>query len=83
MLSPGYPEGVTGPAMMEDLQKQAERFGTKIVFEDATRVDFSKRPFRVEVGDQLHTADSVLVATGATARWIGLESETKRLGPSE
>lgn len=74
---PGYPEGITGPAMMEDLQKQAERFGTKIVFEDATRVDFSRRPFRVEVGDQLYTADSVLVATGATARWIGLESETK------
>ncbi len=74
---PGYPEGITGPAMMEDLQKQAERFGTKIVFEDATRVDFSKRPFRVEAGERLYTADSVLVATGATARWIGLESETK------
>jgi thioredoxin reductase (NADPH) len=74
---PGYPEGITGPAMMEDLQKQAERFGTKIVFEDATRVDFSQRPFRVDVGEQPYTADSVLVATGATARWIGLDSETK------
>jgi thioredoxin reductase (NADPH) len=73
---PGYPEGVTGPAMMEDLQKQAERFGTKIVFEDATAVDLSARPFRVAVGDQAYTADALVLATGASARWLGLESET-------
>jgi len=75
---PGYPEGITGPAMMEDLQKQAERFGTKIHFEDATKVDFSQRPFVIETEEKRFTADAVLVATGASARWIGLESE-KRL----
>jgi thioredoxin reductase (NADPH) len=74
---PGYPEGVTGPAMMEDLQKQAERFGTRIVFEDATRVTLAERPFRVEVGEQLYTADALVVATGASARWLGLDSETE------
>jgi thioredoxin reductase (NADPH) len=74
---PGYPDSVTGPAMMEDLQKQAERFGTKIEFQDATRVDFAQRPFRVETEERAYDADSVVVATGATARWLGLESETR------
>ncbi len=74
---PGYPEGITGPAMMEDLQKQAERFGSRILFEDATRVDLSARPFRVEVDRNVYTADSLLVATGASAKWMGLASETR------
>ena len=74
---PGYPDGITGPAMMEEFQKQAERFGTRVVLEDATKVDLSARPFRVEVGEQLYTGDSVIVATGASARWLGLDSETK------
>jgi thioredoxin reductase (NADPH) len=74
---PGYPESVTGPAMMEDLQKQAERFGAKVVFQDATRVDLSQRPFRVDTEEQSYLADSVVVATGASARWLGLESETR------
>ena len=74
---PGYPDAVTGPAMMEDFQKQAERFGAKLFFEDATRVDLSQRPFAVETDDRRFTADAVLVATGATAKWIGLESETR------
>jgi thioredoxin reductase (NADPH) len=74
---PGYPESVTGPAMMEDFQKQAERFGTKIFFEDATRVDLTQRPFVVETDDRRFTADAVLVSTGASARWLGLESETR------
>ncbi len=74
---PGYPDAVTGPAMMEDFQKQAERFGAKIFFEDATRVDLSERPFTVETDDRRFTADAVLVATGASAKWIGLESETR------
>ncbi len=74
---PGYPEAVTGPAMMEDLQKQAERFGTKVISEDATRVDFSARPFRVDTDERSFTADAVLIATGASARWLGLESETR------
>jgi thioredoxin reductase (NADPH) len=74
---PGYPEAVTGPAMMEDFQKQAERFGAKLFFEDATKIDLSRRPFTVETDDRRFTADAVIVATGATARWIGLESETR------
>jgi len=74
---PGYPDGVTGPVMMEDLQKQAERFGTKILLEDATAVDLSQRPFRVETAAALYTADCVIVATGASARWLGLESEAR------
>ena len=74
---PGYPDAVTGPAMMEDFQKQAERFGAKIFFEDATRVHLSERPFTVETDDRRFTADAVLVATGASAKWIGLESETR------
>lgn len=74
---PGYPDGVSGPLMMEELQKQAARFGTEILFEDATEVDFSERPFKVSTANKLYTADSVIVATGASARWLGLESETR------
>ncbi len=74
---PGYPDGVSGPLMMEELQKQAERFGTETLLEDATRVDFSSRPFKVETDRKLYTADSVIVATGASARWLGLESEER------
>lgn len=74
---PGYPDGVTGPLMMEEFQKQAERFGTEILFEDATRVDFSARPFRVATDRKEYTADSVIIATGASARWLGLPSEER------
>ena len=74
---PGYPEGVTGPSMMEDLQKQAERFGSRLIFEDATSVDLSARPFRVETDEASFTADSVIVATGASARWLNIESEQR------
>jgi len=76
---PGYPNGITGPLMMEEFQKQAERFGTAIVFHDATRVDFSKRPFVVETESKRYTADAVIVATGASARWLGLDSEKRLL----
>jgi thioredoxin reductase (NADPH) len=74
---PGYPDGVSGPLMMEELQKQAERFGTEILFEDATRVDFTNRPFEVATDGRRYTADSVIIATGASARWLGLESEER------
>jgi thioredoxin reductase (NADPH) len=76
---PGYPEGVTGPLMMEELQKQAERFGTNVLFEDATSVDFSSRPFKVSTDEKRYTADCVILATGASARWLGLDSETRLL----
>jgi thioredoxin reductase (NADPH) len=74
---PGYPEAVTGPAMMEDFQKQAERFGARLFFEDATTIDLSERPFKVETDERRFTADAVLLATGASAKWIGIESETR------
>jgi thioredoxin reductase (NADPH) len=72
---PGYADGVLGPTMMADFRRQAERFGAEFVADDVTRVDFSERPFRVYVGDEEHRADSVIVATGATARQLGLPSE--------
>jgi len=74
---PGFPEGVTGPDMMDRFQKQAERFGTQIFFEDATSVDFSKRPFRVETEEHAFLADAVVVATGASAKWLGIASEER------
>jgi thioredoxin reductase (NADPH) len=72
---PGYAEGVMGPEMMQDFRRQAERFGTDFLTDDVTRVDFSERPFRVYVGDDEHRARAVIVATGATARQLGLPSE--------
>src|SRR5437667_64297 len=72
---PGYPEGVLGPEMMEDFRKQAERFGAEFLRDDVTAVDFSERPFRVEVGDNEYRARAVIVATGASARQLGLDSE--------
>jgi thioredoxin reductase (NADPH) len=72
---PGYPDGILGPAMMADFRRQAERFGAEFVTDDVTRVDFSERPFRVYVGDEEHRAETVIVATGASARQLGLPSE--------
>lgn len=78
---PGYPDGITGPRMMEDLEKQAARFGTDVRWGIATAVDFSKTPFRVVVDEkQLVEADSVIIATGATAQYLGMESEEKFKG---
>jgi thioredoxin reductase (NADPH) len=77
---PGFPEGILGPELMEKMKKQAERFGTRFVLGDVTRVDFSRRPFQVWQDDQLHTADAVVVATGASAKWLGLPSEREYRG---
>jgi thioredoxin reductase (NADPH) len=77
---PGYPDGVLGPEMMQDLRRQAERFGTEFLTDDVTKVDFSERPFRVWVGEDEHRAEAVVVATGANARQLGLESEKKLQG---
>ena len=78
---PGYPEGVTGPDMMSDLKKQAKRFGTEVRFGLATGVDLSKRPFKVEVDDgKTIMAETLIIATGATARYLGLESEERFMG---
>jgi thioredoxin reductase (NADPH) len=78
---PGYPEGIDGTTMMEDLKKQAERFGTQVRFGMATRVDFSGRKKLVEIDEKtLIEADTVILATGATAKYLGLESEEKFKG---
>ena len=72
---PGYPEGVLGPEMMRDFRNQAARFGAEFLTDNVTAVDFSERPFRVEVGDDTYLAHAVIVATGANARQLGLPSE--------
>jgi thioredoxin reductase (NADPH) len=72
---PGYEEGVLGPQMMAEFRRQSERFGSEFVTDDVTKVDFSERPFRVWVGDTEYRARSVIVATGASARQLGLSSE--------
>lgn len=77
---PGFPEGVMGPTLMEDFRKQAERFGTKILNENVEEVDFSQRPFIVKTYDKEFKAHSVVVATGASARWLGLEGEKELIG---
>lgn len=78
---PGYPEGITGPKMMEDLEKQAARFGTDIRWGIVSGVDFSKPPYKVVVDEkQVVEADTVIIATGATAQYLGLETEDKYKG---
>lgn len=78
---PGYPNGVQGPEMMEDLKKQAERFGTDIRWGMVTKVDFSSLPHKLWIDDnKMITADAVIIATGASAKWLGLESEQRLNG---
>lgn len=78
---PGYPDGITGPEMMEDFRKQAERFGTQIRFGYVSSVDFSTLPHKVVVDEiKTITADTVIIATGATAKWLGLPSEQQYNG---
>src|SRR5512145_1404091 len=72
---PGFEEAIMGPELMERMRKQAERFGTRYVAGEVTRVDFSKRPFSLWQDDTLYTADAVIVATGASAKWLDLPSE--------
>jgi thioredoxin reductase (NADPH) len=72
---PGFPEGILGPELMEKMKKQAERFGTRFEPSEITRVDLSRRPFQLWQDDVLYTADAVIVATGASAKWLGIPSE--------
>lgn len=76
---PGFPEGVTGPELMERLRKQSERFGTRIVTQDVEAVDFGKRPFAVTSEGKTVHSRAVIVATGASAKWLGLPSEQRLL----
>jgi len=77
---PGFPDGVMGPEMMELFRKQAERFGTRILRSDVSRVDFSERPFKMWIGDELQEAAAVIVSTGASAQWLGVPGEEKLRG---
>src|ERR687895_327057 len=72
---PGFPAGIQGPELMQQFREQAERFGATLVERDATRVDFSERPFGIWVGADEYRADAVIVATGASALWLGIPSE--------
>lgn len=72
---PGFPDGVMGPEMMELFKAQAERFGARVVHDIVTKVDFSERPFKVWVGETVHVAETVIISTGAEAKWLGLEGE--------
>jgi len=77
---PGFPEGVLGPELMEKFRRQAERFGPEIVYDDVSFVDFSSRPFKIMAGGKTYEGKSVILATGANAKWLGLPSETKFRG---
>ena len=77
---PGFPDGIMGPELMEQFRKQAERFGTRIVSSDVTRVDFSERPFRVWVDEDEYAAEAIIISTGASARWLGVPGEEKLRG---
>lgn len=73
---PGYPEGIMGPVMMEDFRKQAERFGTRVKYDDVVEVDFDAQPKVLKTaGGEVYTADSVIISTGASAKWLGLPAE--------
>ena len=77
---PGFPDGVMGPDLMDQIRKQAERFGTRIVSSDVTKVDFSQRPHKVWVGQDLYEAESIIISTGASARWLGVTGEERFRG---
>ncbi len=77
---PGFPDGLLGPVMMELFKKQAERFGTRIVSEDVTSVDFSSRPFIISAGETVYQSQAVIVCTGAQAIWLGVPGEKKYQG---
>jgi len=77
---PGFPNSILGPDLMAKIRTQAERFGAKIMFEDVTAIDFRSRPFRISVGDRGFEAKAVILATGASAKWLGLPSEARLRG---
>ncbi len=74
---PGFPKGVQGPELMELFKAQAERFNTRVLTQDVTAVDLSRRPFKISTGDGETLADSIIIATGASAKWLGIPSEKK------
>ncbi len=77
---PGFEHGIDGPALMDIMRKQAQRFGAQSFYKEITEVDFSKRPFKVKSYDEEYTADSIIISTGASAKLLGLDSEAKYMG---
>ena len=77
---PGFPDGIMGPELMDGMRKQAERFGTRIISSDATEVDLSERPFRISVGADVYETESLIISTGASARWLGIPGDDKLRG---
>ncbi|MGC9156760.1 MAG: thioredoxin-disulfide reductase [Candidatus Micrarchaeia archaeon] len=77
---PGFPDGVQGPELIELMRRQAEKFGARFIDKDVTAVDLKSRPFKITVENEVYEADVVIIATGANAKWLGLESEQKFIG---
>ncbi len=77
---PGFPDGIMGPQLMEVMRAQAERFGTEMIGEDVTAVDFARRPFQVTAGEKRYESDTVIIATGASAKMLGLPAEALLIG---
>ncbi len=77
---PGFPDGIMGPQLMDEFRNQAERFGTEFITDMVSEVDFSERPYTITVGKNKLKAETVIISTGASARWLGLESEKKLMG---
>ena len=77
---PGFPEGVMGPDLVANMQKQAEKFGAEYMFGKVQEADLSRRPFRLNIDDEWHECQALIVATGASARWLGLPNEQKLIG---
>jgi thioredoxin reductase (NADPH) len=77
---PGFPDGIMGPEMMDEFRKQAQRFGAECIFKTVDKVDFSKQPYSVWVNDEEYSAEAIIISTGASARLLGLQSETELMG---
>jgi len=77
---PGFPDGIMGPELMDLFRKQAQRFGAKTFFKNVDSIDLSQKPFKIDVGNEIYMSDSVIIATGASAKLLGLESEMKLMG---
>ena len=77
---PGFPDGIMGPELMDSFRKQAQRFGAETFYKNVDKVDLSQSPFKITIGDEVYLTDSIVIATGATAKLLGLESESKLMG---
>jgi thioredoxin reductase (NADPH) len=77
---PGFPDGIQGPELMANMRKQAQRFGAEFLDDDFTTADFSSKPFKISVGDKIYESKSVIIATGADTKWLGVKGESDKIG---